>query len=1447
LTTLTSNPALRQVDEISEILDSLATCGVSIWAEGSRIRFRALKTGFPSELKERLAAHKSGLLAAWRQRAASQITSHVATHAQRALWFLQNEAPDSPAYNIAIPVRVFSKIDVSALEKACQALIDRHPSLRTTYAMDGTSLVQRVHGHMPVSFRMHDRAGVDLQVLRKEIIESSHAPFCVETGPVIRVDLFTRAEDDHILLIAVHHIAVDGWSGTLLMDDLRLNYIAETNPGAAPPPRPENDALVYARWQQSMLSSPEGQKHENYWTHALAGELPVLDLPTDWPRSATGTVCGASLAVDLGEVLSEEVRALAMASGTTAFVVLLAAYHSLLHRYTGSEQTIVGTPTYGRDRVEFANVIGDFVNTIPLKADFQGDPTFHQLLAQMRDRVLEGLDHQDYPFSLIVEKLQPARHPSRTPIFQTLFILQRYKTEAALKAIFSHAPGEARIDFGGLAVESFAIPHNEGQFDVTLELVDVGGVYQGHLKYKADLFSVDTVSAFADHYIRLLGALVATPDTRISRAPLLSPAEQSMILREWNDTARDYPRDVCLHELITAQVDRTPDAIAVVFEGQRLTYRELDRRANQLAHYLQKRGVTAETRVGICLDRSVEMIIGLLGILKAGAAYVPLDPSYPKARLAFMLDDTGAGILLSQKHLEPLLQSASSEIVWLDADWKHIANESKDRPEQRVRANHLAYVIYTSGSTGRPKGALIEHRSVVNQLLWMQDKFQLTASDAFLQKAPFSFDASVWEFFMPLLAGARLVIARPEGQKDPGYLIDIITSEQVTIIHFVPSMLRIFLGAAGVERCTSLRDVLGAGEALPLDLVARFHACSAATLHNLYGPTETTVSVLSWTFPRHDDRAVVPIGRPAANTQCYILDRNLQPVPVGVPGELYIGGIQVGRGYHNRPELTAERYIPDPFNYESHGRLYKSGDLCRFRRDGSIEFLGRIDQQVKIRGFRIELGEIETALKTNPDIRESTVCIREDVPGEQRLVAYFTPRNGAQPSGAELKAALRSSLPEYMVPTIFVQMESMPLSPNGKLNRNALPVPMELPVSQGHTEPRDAVERMIADAWRDVLGLEKIGMHDNFFDLGGHSLSAVRLLANLRAAFQLDLPLRCIFLDPTVAGLAKKLRYDVTSKCYQYESASFNYRCLVPAQPHGTRRPLFLVAGGYESPEDTNFLCGRIFPHLGPDQPLYGLKPRWVDGEGELYADVNEEVSDYLTELRAVQPHGPYLIAGYCICGIVALEMARQLMAQGEEIGLLALIDTERPTGFRIFRSNVWNSWLRARQRSRRLASVVVDFFRLGDGSKRDAAIGTIRRKIRGVLHPSQQPVVPANNFRSFAMHYKKTIRKCAAGNYPGRITLIVNEQFGRLNMDLGWSGFPASDLLIKETQGDHITMFKDYGRALADVLMKSIDEAMLGLAAPRHSRARDLFPERRSRVLGNGTGSSGMSMERNH
>jgi amino acid adenylation domain-containing protein len=728
----------------------------------------------------------------------------------------------------------------------------------------------------------------------------------------------------------------------------------------------------------------------------------------------------------------------------------------------------------------------------------------------MREVCLDALAHQDLPFERLVEELKPARDLSRNAVFQVMFALQ-------------NAP-QAALELPGLTLTPVDTGAGAAQFDLSLLAWETPDGLAAFFSYATDLFDEATIARMAAHWRVLLEAMVAAPERRVSELALLTEPERRQVLVEWNATSREYGAERRLHRLLEAQAARTPDAVALEYEGRELSYAEVNRRANQLARVLRKQGVGPDVLVGVFAERSFEMVVALVAVLKAGGAYVPLDPSYPAERLAHVLEDAGAPLVLAQPQLASALPASATEVLVLDPAWAAYAGESGEDLEDAGTPGNLAYVIFTSGSTGRPKGAMNEHRGIVNRLLWMQEQYGLGGHDAVLQKTPFSFDVSVWEFFWPLMTGARLVIARPEGHRDSAYLVDLIRERGITTLHFVPSMLRVFLEEEGLEGCGSLKRVICSGEALPHELQERFFArLPAVELHNLYGPTEAAVDVTYWACRRGDERLTVPIGRPVANTQMYVLDAHMQPVPAGVAGELYIGGVQVGRGYVGRPELTAERFVPDPFSKAPGARLYKTGDLARHLADGAIEYLGRLDYQVKIRGQRIELGEIEAVLDQHPAVGQSVVMAREDTAGDQRLVAYVVPRETA-PTSAQLKEHLLRTLPPYMVPAAYVFLQALPLTSSGKVDRKALPAPERSALQQAaYVAPRTATEKVLAGIWAEVLKLERVGMEDNFFELGGHSLLATQVMSRIRYAFDVDLPLITLFESPSVRGMSTSI------------------------------------------------------------------------------------------------------------------------------------------------------------------------------------------------------------------------------------------------------------------------------------------------------------------------------------
>jgi amino acid adenylation domain-containing protein len=877
---------------------------------------------------------------------------------QRALWFLFRLAPESAAYNILYAARVHIHLDIAALQHSMQALVRRYPILTATYTTRDGEPVHQFHEDAVIPIEVIDASRWNEEYLHKQLYTEGKCPFDLEHGPVLRLKVFQLGVQDTILSLTIHHIATDLWSLDLLIDELLTLYTYEQTGIQAILPSPGKPFTEYVQWQREMLAGPEGERHWHYWQQELSGGPAVLSLPTDRPRPPVQTYRGDSHSFTLSDDLVQRLKTLASTEKVTLYTLLLAAFEVLVFRYTEQEDLLIGTPTLGRNHADMEKVIGYLANPVVVRANLSGNPTFTDILEQVRRKMMDALEHQDYPFPLLVERLQPKRDPGYSPLIQTLFIWDRPRVRGpqnmpGQNGNTLHAAQEA------LALEPFITGQQGAPFDLTLTIFEVEGSLSGDFHYNIDLFDAATIARMGQHFQVLLTSIVEQPTQRISDLPILTADERQRILVEWNDTQSDYPDNACLQQLFEQQAQRTPDAIAVVFEDTQLSYRELNRRANRVAHQLQAAGIGPDTLVGVCMERSLEMVIALLAVLKAGGAYVPLEPNYPRERLDYIIQDAQLSVFLTQTRFREMLPENSAYLLCLDDEHFTEMLQHEENPVSAVQPDNLVYVIYTSGSTGRPKGVMNIHRALANRLHWMQQAYHLTAEDRVMQKTPFSFDVSVWEFFWPLLYGARLIVARPRGHQDTAYLTSLIQEQQVTTLHFVPSMLRAFLMEQGIEGCTSIQRLICSGESFTYDLQEQFFARFDAELHNLYGPTEAAIDVTAWQCRRESHDMVVPIGRPIANTQIYILNRSLQPVPIGVVGELHIGGVGLASGYLNRPELTAEKFIADPFSSQTNARLFKSGDLARYRADGAIEFLGRIDHQVKIRGVRIELGEVQ--------------------------------------------------------------------------------------------------------------------------------------------------------------------------------------------------------------------------------------------------------------------------------------------------------------------------------------------------------------------------------------------------------------------------------------------------------------------------------------------------------
>ena len=1033
--------------------------------------------------------------------------------AQEGLWFLAQLGLTGSAYNLWFVLRIGGALDVGALERALLEVVRRHETLRTQFRMIGGRGTQVVGPAEAFTVEHVDLAALDegerAARLQELIEERSERVLDLEREALFRATLARTAGDEHVLIIVMHHIISDSWSNGILKRELSELYAAYSRSEPSPLPELTVQYADYALWQRSWLSGDVLERQLAYWRRQLADLPDALSVQPDRPRLLKPSFRGDFLQFALPKPTVAVLRSLARAEKTTLFTVLLAAFQTLLSRTSGETDVVVGSPKSGRTHRQTESLIGFFLNTLALRGDLSGSPSFRTFLRRVHATVIAAYERQDVPFDQLVADLQPARVVGRQPLFQVSFTL-----EAA------DADGFA---LRGLTVTEVPTEIRASKFDLSLYLAESTDGIVGGFEYATDLFDRSTIERLVNQFSTVLQAVVADPDACLSDVPLLESAERQQLLVAWNDTARAYP-DRCLHELFAEQVRRTPYAIAVAYDDEQVSYAELDARANRLARCLRDLGVGPEVTVGVCLERSVELVVALLAILKAGGAYVPLDPGYPADRLAYMIGDARVAALVTTRALLGRVGAPQVAAVLLDEQRDVLERCSAQPLPSAVRPENLAYVIYTSGSTGRPKGVMNAHRGIVNRLAWMQEAYALDANDRVLQKTPLSFDVSGWEVFWPLLQGARVVLARPGGHLDAGYLVRTVTANSITRMHFVPSMLPAFLQQPNVERCSSLKDVFCSGETLSPELQQRFYETLGARLHNLYGPTEAAIEVSSWECERGSAAQTVPIGRPVANTQLYVLDARLEPVPVGVPGELCIGGVQVARGYMGAPALTAQRFVPDPHGPPG-ARLYRTGDRARYRADGVLEYLGRADEQVKIRGYRIELGEVEACL-CEVDSIDQAVVLATGSGAERRLIAWVVPRGGMVPSASAVQAHLASRLPQFMIPSAVVPLSALPLTSNGKLDRAAL---LATDVARGrlvveYIAPRDPIESRLASVWSDLLNVERVGALDDFFQSGGHSLLAMQAVVRVREAFGVELSLVDFFAAPTVEQLAMRLR-----------------------------------------------------------------------------------------------------------------------------------------------------------------------------------------------------------------------------------------------------------------------------------------------------------------------------------
>jgi len=1015
------------------------------------------------------------------------------------------------------------------MRNAYQALIDRHPALRTTYKYSDGLPVQNVHSYLEVQFEEIDASGWSEAELQEKVTALYKRPYDLEQGPVMRVHLLMQSETDYVLLQTIHHIACDGWSIWLLLSELRELYRAEANNLPVTLGTPEREFTDYVQWEQRMLGGLEGEELLEFWKGQMAGELPVLNLPYDRPRPKLLEFNGKSKSFVLGKVLTKKIKNLAKSEGATLFMLLLAAYFILLHRYSGQDDILVGTPTFGRNQPEYARTVGLFINQVPVRVNHIDNPSFSDFLSRIRRTTLEVLDHANYPFVMMADNFWRHRERNVSPICQVEFILQKPQQSDDLLGLLKSEGVRGTIDFGGLKLEYYPLNQQEGQLDLTLEMVESDSDLLGNIKYNSDLFDDATAEKIVNHFRQLLASIVTDPSRKISSLPIMTERESHRILVEWNSTKAVFPGSACVHELIEARAKETPKAIAVEHDSAGLTYEEMNRKANQLAHYLESLGVGPNIIVGVCLERSFEMIIALIAVLKAGGAYLPLDPSYPKSRLTFMLEDARVRVLLAQSSLRDQLPEAAVQRVFVDKDWDAISSNPTADPVNKASGEDLAYIIYTSGSTGKPKGVMIRRHSLENFVESVSREYAITSADRILQFASINFDASAEEIYPCLTRGATLVLRSDEMIGSISLFLEKCRDWQLTVLDLPTSYwheLTLELEHELLIIPESVRLVIIGGERAQPELLRAWHRHVKPTVRllNTYGPTEATVvaTICDATRPPEGNIPMreVPVGRPIANTQVYILDRNLQAVPAGVSGELHIAGEGLAAGYLNRTDLTAEKFIANPFAGDDQARLYKTGDLARYLPDGNIEFLGRIDRQCKIRGFRIEIGEIESELKKHTAVKHVHVTTSHDGRSQARLIAYVVTIDGASCSVGEIHEHLKVNLPDYMVPSAVVILDALPFLPSGKVDAGALPEPdLTRSLQNTHVAPRNHVEEILCGIWAHVLKVSQVGIYDNFFEMGGHSLLLLRVISKLEETLKVKLPFRQFFVTPTIAEI----------------------------------------------------------------------------------------------------------------------------------------------------------------------------------------------------------------------------------------------------------------------------------------------------------------------------------------
>ena len=1403
-----------------EFLSKLRNLGIQLSTDGEKLRLHAPKDALTPDLRGELAERKAEIIVLLQNTNLSGNSTELPiqpiprkpdqdlplSFAQQRLWFLDQLEPNSPLYNIPKAVRLNGDLKIQILQQTLDAIVAHHEILRTNYISKNGNPIQVIAAPQSVelqiiSLQQYGKAEREIQV-KTLLQQESQRPFNLASDMMLRGCLLQLGHTEYVLLLVMHHIASDGWSMGILWNQLTQLYKAFLEDKPNPLTKLPIQYADYAVWQREWLTGGVLDKQLNYWKQQLAGANPVLELPADKPRPPVQTYNGARQSTSLSQSLSDGLKQLCHQQGVTLYMVLLAAFQTLLYRYSKQEDILVGSPIAGRNRIEVEWLIGFFVNTLVLRTDFSGNPSFLELLSRVQQVAIEAYAHEDLPFEKLVEEVQPQRSLAHSPFFQVMFVLQ-------------NAP-KSKLELPGVILDDLNLQSKTAKFDLSLAIAETQRELVCNWQYNTDLFNGKTIELMAAHFKNLLSAIVENPQQQVSQLPLLTQLEQHQLLVEWNNTATEYPSDKSTHQLFEEQVEQTPEAVAVVFDTKQLTYRQLNNRANQLANYLRSIGVSSQDKIGICVERSIEMVVGLLAILKAGGAYVPLDPDYPKERIEYMLKDSESSIFLTQSKSFEKFSSNIGQVVLLDKLEQVIATQTQENPVNQTNPDNLAYIIYTSGSTGKPKGVAVNH-SGISRLVKNTNYITFQPSDRVAQISNASFDAATFEIWGALLNGAQLVGVPREIALEPEKFVAHLQEHQIGVIFLTTALFNQF-AALVPEAFKSLRYLLFGGEAVDPTSVKKIlqHGKPEKLLH-VYGPTENT-TFSSWYLVEDvpEEATTIPIGIPISNTQIYILDSHLQPVPIGIPGEIYIGGDGLASCYLNRPEITSQKFISNPFSKEPNSRLYKTGDLARYLRDGNIEYISRIDNQVKIRGFRIELGEIEAILTEYPQVTEAVAIAREDIPGDKRLVAYVVSgEENADILSTKLRDFLKQKLPQYMHPNAFVVLDALPLTPNGKVDRKALPAPDTSKLqTENFVAPRNSLELQLVQIWEKVLGIQPIGVTDNFFELGGHSLLTVRLVAEIEKVTQKKLPLAALFQFTTIEEIVNVIR--------QKEVASNSKSHLDPELPsldeddlralltfvagrskerirpdslmnairsQGEKPPLFYCANGINE-------ISTVARFLDQDQPVYLLesglavfreKGKWTDN------DIKAIAARHVRDMLYIYPNGPYLLVGYSFGKLVAYEVAKQLQKSGKKVVLLAILDTSG------------SGWM-YRYYVQKLQPVLI-------GTKKqlvNSSLLNFARNVGSLFYSLKDDLTAYKSSQPLQTNQGEYLMQ----GYSGKITLFVTPAVRRYAKIQRWL-FPAMGwgehaVNIIATSGDHYNMIeKPHARVLADKLNVCINNAL--------------------------------------